>query len=131
MSKAFNGIVTPEFLESKPDWAPRPREGGGCTVRAQGCEDSDMAYESAIPFSVSVGERRALHTSASDHSIVGSSDALKCVMYRIDQVTTTSATVLLLGETGTGKRLMCVARSSIRSTSFSAKRAPFRMPSRP
>jgi formate hydrogenlyase transcriptional activator len=35
--------------------------------------------------------------------IIGSSDALKSVLFRVDQVAPTNATVLLLGETGTGK----------------------------
>jgi transcriptional regulator with GAF, ATPase, and Fis domain len=46
---------------------------------------------------------------SSDRTIVGSSDVLKYVMYRVEQVATTSATVLLLGETGTGKELIARA----------------------
>jgi formate hydrogenlyase transcriptional activator len=41
--------------------------------------------------------------------IVGDSDALRYVMFRVDQVASTSATVLLLGETGTGKELVARA----------------------
>ncbi len=40
-----------------------------------------------------------------DGTIVGSSDALRYVLFRVDQVAPTNATVLLLGETGTGKEL--------------------------
>ena len=45
----------------------------------------------------------------SDRTIVGTSDVLKYVMYRVEQVAATSATVLLLGETGTGKELIARA----------------------
>ena len=39
----------------------------------------------------------------SDRTIVGTSDVLNYVMYRVEQVASTNASVLLLGETGTGK----------------------------
>ena len=42
-------------------------------------------------------------------TIVGDSDALRYVMFRVDQVAATDATVLLLGETGTGKELLARA----------------------
>jgi transcriptional regulator with GAF, ATPase, and Fis domain len=41
--------------------------------------------------------------------IVGESDAMRYVMFRVDQVAATDATVLLLGETGTGKELLARA----------------------
>jgi transcriptional regulator with GAF, ATPase, and Fis domain len=40
------------------------------------------------------------------NAIVGESDALRYVMFRVEQVACTTATVLLLGETGTGKELI-------------------------
>ena len=56
-----------------------------------------------------------------DNPIVGTSDALKYVMYRVDQVASTHTAVLLLGETGTGKELVARAihqRSPRRNRNF-------------
>jgi transcriptional regulator with GAF, ATPase, and Fis domain len=41
--------------------------------------------------------------------IIGQSDALKYVLFRVQQVAPTDATVLILGETGTGKELVARA----------------------
>jgi PAS domain S-box-containing protein len=43
-----------------------------------------------------------------DH-IIGQSDGLKYVLYRVEQVAPTNTTVLVLGETGTGKELIAAA----------------------
>jgi formate hydrogenlyase transcriptional activator len=43
-----------------------------------------------------------------DH-IIGQSDGLKYVLYRVEQVAPTGTTVLILGETGTGKELIAAA----------------------
>lgn len=56
-----------------------------------------------------------------DDLIVGVSDAMRYVMSRIDQVAPTDATVLLYGETGTGKELLARAvhrRSARRNHPF-------------
>ncbi|MEW6441592.1 MAG: sigma 54-interacting transcriptional regulator [bacterium] len=45
--------------------------------------------------------------------IIGRSDALQYVLYRCEQVAPTDATVLVLGETGTGKELIARAIHSI------------------
>jgi transcriptional regulator with GAF, ATPase, and Fis domain len=45
-------------------------------------------------------------TSTEEVQIVGESDALRYVMSRVEQVAATEATVLLCGETGTGKELI-------------------------
>ena len=60
----------------------------------------------------------ALPTVDDRDTIVGESDALRYVMFRVDQVAATDATVLLSGETGTGKELLARAihRRSSRRT---------------
>ncbi len=47
--------------------------------------------------------------------IIGRSDALKYVLYRVEQVAPTDATVLILGETGTGKELVARAVHGVSS----------------
>jgi len=46
------------------------------------------------------------HSGPAYDGLVGDSDVLQYVMFRVDQVAATTATVLLLGETGTGKELL-------------------------
>jgi formate hydrogenlyase transcriptional activator len=68
-----------------------------------------MKHELAIPFPDRHGESSSIEEIGPDAAIVGASDGLKSVMHQVQQVAPTAATVLLLGETGTGKAL--VARS--------------------
>ena len=42
-------------------------------------------------------------------NIIGQSDGLKYVLYRAEQVAPANTTVLILGETGTGKELIAAA----------------------
>ena len=81
-----------------------------------------MAHDLAIRFPARPLDLPAVaHPVGFDDSIVGASDALKYVMYRVEQVAATNATVLLLGETGTGKELVARAihqQSARRTRSF-------------
>src|SRR5262245_49630299 len=59
--------------------------------------------------------------SGPDHAMVGASDALMYVLFQVDRVAATNASVLLLGETGTGKGVVARAihqRSPRRHRSF-------------
>jgi len=50
-----------------------------------------------------------IHAEHNFENIVGRSNALKYVLYRVEQVAATDSTVLILGETGTGKELIARA----------------------
>ena len=80
---------------------------------------------STLPSWISVVEHRRQAEARLGHrdGIVGESAAWRSVMFRVDQVAETHATVLLLGETGTGKELVARAihqRSSRRANRFVA-----------
>jgi transcriptional regulator with GAF, ATPase, and Fis domain len=51
-------------------------------------------------------------------SLIGESDAFRCLQFRIDQVGPSAATVLLLGETGTGKTLVAQAIHRLSANRF-------------
>jgi transcriptional regulator with GAF, ATPase, and Fis domain len=53
--------------------------------------------------------RQEIKTRHHFAKIIGESDGLKYVLYRAEQVAPTDTTVLILGETGTGKDLIAVA----------------------
>ncbi len=56
--------------------------------------------------------RQELATDAGDDGIVAQSAAMKAVLREVRRVAATDSTVLLSGETGTGKELVAEARAS-------------------
>jgi formate hydrogenlyase transcriptional activator len=62
-----------------------------------------------------INMREELSQGQGFEKIVGSSDALNYVLFRVGQVAPTDATVLLLGETGTGKGMVANAIHSLSS----------------
>jgi formate hydrogenlyase transcriptional activator len=81
-----------------------------------------MAPELAIPLKPRpIDSPPVLRYVDLESTIVGTSEVLKDVMYRVGQVAPTNASVLLLGETGTGKELIAQVihqRSPRRKRSF-------------
>jgi transcriptional regulator with GAF, ATPase, and Fis domain len=78
---------------------------GRATQWADSADSAVPAHDTPEP----VAPRKTSLPIDSDHAIVGESDALRYVLYRVEQVAPTNATVLLLGETGTGKELIAHA----------------------
>jgi formate hydrogenlyase transcriptional activator len=53
--------------------------------------------------------RHKVHSARSHRGLIGNSAALRSVMEQVDQVANTNSSVLLVGETGTGKELIASA----------------------
>jgi formate hydrogenlyase transcriptional activator len=58
---------------------------------------------------VSIETREERKSQPQNHSIIGNSPALQSVLADVDKVASTDSTVLILGETGTGKELIARA----------------------
>ena len=68
-----------------------------------------MKHDFAIPLPDQRADLPWSDESGADAAIVGTGGGLKWVMHQVEQVAPTAATVLLLGETGTGKELVARA----------------------
>lgn len=53
--------------------------------------------------------REEIRSDHNFHEIIGGSDALKYVLYKVNQIAPTDTTAVILGETGTGKELIARA----------------------
>ncbi len=68
-----------------------------------------MPDDPVLRFPARFSAQPGLREVGPDLRLVGDSDALRYVMYRVERVAPTNAIVLLLGETGTGKELVARA----------------------
>jgi transcriptional regulator with GAF, ATPase, and Fis domain len=106
-----------EYREWPGDLMPRLRLFGeilgNALIRTQREAEIRRLKESAEQENISLREVVQLQTEQGE--IIGKSDALQYVLYKLERVARTDATVLLLGETGVGKELF--ARAIHRSSS--------------
>ncbi|MBP1678721.1 MAG: sigma 54-dependent transcriptional regulator [Bacteroidetes bacterium] len=100
-----------EYREWPGDLMPRLRLFGeilgNALIRTQREAEIRRLKESAEQENISLREVVQLQTEQGE--IIGKSDALQYVLYRLERVARTDATVLLLGETGVGKELFARA----------------------
>jgi len=102
----------------------RAMKGGAVEFLTKPFRDEDLlnAIEQAISHSRQVEQRRrADEPTPSEAEIVGHSEVMRRVLKAVDTVAPTDSTVLIGGETGTGKELIARAihnRSRLRSRPF-------------
>jgi formate hydrogenlyase transcriptional activator len=110
-----------EYREWPEELRPRLRLFGeilaSALIRKQREDEIRRLKESAEHENISLREVVQLQTEHGE--IIGRSDALQYVLYKLERVARTDATVLLLGETGVGKELF--ARAIHRSSGRKAK----------
>jgi len=97
------------LMDDRPAGLPAP---------PQGFHDHESASRRMNDNSGMDGDKQGL--SQMEDTLVGESAAWRYVVFRLEQVASTHATVLLLGETGTGKEL--VARTIHRRSARAANR---------
>ena len=84
-----------------------------CPAYAIESRDEDFLFQAAVPSSDGLNEETYVHDEFSSVAefagIVGRSSALREVLQQVEMVARTDSTVLLMGETGTGKELIARA----------------------
>ncbi len=76
---------------------------------ATGTDIDDRKRRGDQTFNENIALREEIDASSMFEEIVGSSPALRCVLSQVTKVAPTDSTVLILGETGTGKELLARA----------------------
>src|SRR5262244_2515420 len=87
-------------------------------------QDADRSPEISMMGSLGVMDLRSTDEALperSSNAIIGSSPALESVLAELKCVAPTNSTVLILGETGTGKELMARAVHNISSASTDSR----------
>ena len=118
----FHGAITISSSREEKEWSPhliqRFRVFGDIIANAVSRHLSDKAMQATLAENQRLQEQLQaenyyLRQEVSDDShfrkIIGQSDTLKYVLFRVGQVAESDATVLILGETGTGKGLVAHA----------------------
>ncbi len=85
---------------------------------APGIQDPEAARRPATGANGSTGTDTGIERQGLDETLIGESAVWRYVVFRMEQVAATHATVLLLGETGTGKELVAreIHRRSARAS---------------
>jgi len=133
----INAQIPTIFISGQADvpTTVRAMKGGAVEFLTKPCRDEDLlnAIEDAIRRSRQLEQRRREHemtppeaecrSDISVSEVVGHSEAIRRVLKAVDTVAPTDSTVLITGETGTGKELIARAihnRSRRRSRPFIA-----------
>jgi len=120
------GVVTVASLRREREWpedlAQRLKFIGEILARALLCKRAEATLERALS---EIGRLKARHAAKEElieerieacpghDRIVGGSEAIRKVLEEAREVSATDSTVLLLGETGTGKELVAQDRKSV------------------
>jgi PAS domain S-box-containing protein len=126
------GALSFGSLRAEPEWSPALLERlslvahvfANALVRAQADERLHQAYDQIEQLKQRLEKanlylREETKLEHQHHNIIGQSEAIRSVLKNAEQVANTGSTVLILGETGTGKEL--IARAIHESSSREAR----------
>ncbi|NLD36461.1 MAG: sigma 54-interacting transcriptional regulator [Desulfatiglans sp.] len=125
---AIEDVTEREYYKRRLEDLVEERTAESTTAREEALKDKKSAEEALHEIKKLKDQLEAeraylqeeIKVEYNHENIIGHSDGLKYVLYKIEQIASTEANVLVLGETGTGKEL--VARA-IHSLSQHKKRA--------